>query len=187
MICLVCDVDNPYGTEQCASCSTVFRVEPPFVQANHVSQMLTAIDDFGGGKLDRAAFLQRLETFENIFAAIDQTWNFKVPLASRLGNPPPGGTVEGTSPADIEAALRAMDAALEALRAALQRLNALRNPSMRPPSQAEVAVMNKAAALLGDFFRAACSGCATLLHVVENATPSPSTQGLGSLIDIQVS
>lgn len=189
MICLACAFDNSYGLQQCTNCGQEFRVDPPFIKANHVSQMMTAIDNFQQARIDRASFVRQLDTFQDIYKSIDATWNFTHPLAERMGGTlSTTHTADGVTTADIEQALRNLDSGIEALKAALQRLAAVRNPSQRPASPAEIGLLDKAKALLIDFFRATCSASATLLHVVENSTESSKpVDGLGSLIDIEVS
>ena len=181
MICLHCEHDTSYGEEQCTGCGLVFRIEPPFVQANHVSQMTVAIDDFQANQISRSEFLRRLDVFEAIFAQIDSAWDLSTPLTARMS------TFDGgIPPAAATTALQILDESVTGLKAALENLQALRNPSNRPATSAERDLLAKAADQLLDFFRGTCCGCATLLNVLSTGQEALATgRELGSLIDIR--
>jgi hypothetical protein len=86
MICLFCGAENEYGTGECKGCKKPFKVFPPYIKANHVSQLQAAIKNYLEGEIERDDLYNQVRTFENLFYDFEDKWKLdEKPAAKRLG------------------------------------------------------------------------------------------------------
>jgi hypothetical protein len=173
--CLSCGATTAYGAPACAACGAVYGERPPFAHPNHVSQIVDATEGFREGRLSRRHLVERVGRWRAMVDEVDAEWQFSTPLCGRFGDE------------EVAEALAVLDQGVALLFASLARLQAVCNPSDRPPSPPERGLLERVEADLVEFFRASCSGCATLIDAREQLaldTPEPPPS-LGGLIDIQ--
>lgn len=139
MICLACGTDGPYRSTRCASCGRALEAFPPFLHANHVSQLLEALDR-PDGEAEVGRFLDILDQFQ-------ATWGIQGPgsLTSRLPGP-----LQGRFTSALVLLERACDLLAEGV-AMLER-----------------GEMENGKVLIMDFFRLACQGGAELSYELES-------------------
>ncbi len=75
MICLECGHDNRYGADQCGGCELLFEPAPPFLKANHLSQLQELIHSLAEGHLNLPGARNRLARFLELHQAFDHHWN----------------------------------------------------------------------------------------------------------------
>lgn len=153
MICFDCGHNGPYGVETCENCGKVLRVAPPHVDANHISQVQVAIEDYLSGTLERENLLEILSHFEGCVDEFEQRWG---PLMEQLFKDRLGDSLKETyEPAAIE-----IDRALARLVEALSCFQ-----DFAQDGSDDILVQGREELL--SFFRLACGGCAILLHELE--------------------
>ena len=153
LICLECGHDGRYGSKHCKQCGELLRVAPPHVEANHISQVQVAIDEYLEGNLTRDRLLNILERFEERVGDFEARWGvlmeslFKDRLAENLREAYQGAAVE-------------VDRALVHLVEALTLLG-----EFQQEGPDELLIQGREELL--DFFRLACGGCALAMHELE--------------------
>lgn len=153
MICLECGHDGRYGLENCSQCGLALRVAPPHVEANHISQMQVAMDEYLEGQLTRERLLSIFQRFEERVSEFEARWGvlmeslFKDRLGEKLKDTYQGAAVE-------------VDRALSHLVEALGLLQEFQHDG---PDE----LLPQAREELLSFFRLACGGCALAMHELE--------------------
>ncbi len=153
MICLECGYNNRYGQTHCAGCNLPLRQAPPHVEANHVSQVQVAIEEYLEGNLTRDRLVNVLQRFEERIGEFETRW---------------GLLLESTFQERLSAALQeTYAAAMAEIDRSMTRLaEALGLFSEFQQDGPDELLIQGRDELLG-FFHQACAGCALALHELD--------------------
>ncbi len=170
MICLECGAENAYKTKKC-SCGHAFGSPPPYLHANHVSQLQDCITRTLAGELSGQELYERYQRFAELFMEFEGRWSFLngTPLEERLSEPLQKRFRSGTLM--LARGYDYLAQAVEALEGALE--------SGRP------ADLEYARDLLNDYFRVTCQACAVLMYELEEIKNEPEASG--QLFDLKSS
>ena len=182
MICLACGGENSYGSERCQKCSGPFVVFPPYVKANHVSQLQAALRDCRENRLDLDGFGDRYTRFAELSMDFQDRWKLghgRPGLAGRLADPVAleGGAV--VSPKELfQGGMTELDQSLGSLEEALACID-------QALESGDLSLLTSADDLLTDFFKVGCGGCAILIDELEKLADQPDQKGFGAFLDVR--
>lgn len=167
MNCLACGEQNAYGVANCGRCGERFESFPPYLKANHVSQLQWALSEHLEGRLGAEELAERFHAFNDLLGRFEETWRvlegrslhsrLSTALAARFGE----------AVAELDHGLNLLLEALGAVEAGLE------GPDPH--------LLRQAHSLLSDAFRVSCGACALLIKHLEEDT----SQGLGTVLDVQ--
>lgn len=162
MICLECGAEVPYKSKTCP-CGHAFPSPPPYMHANHVSQLQDCISRCLAGTMSPPDFFERYQRFANLFAEFDGRWTMLhgTPLEERLDPALQDRFRAGTLM--LSRGFDYLAQAMEALDGALE--------TGRPDD------LEYAQELLDDYFRATCQGCAVLMYELEQLKGEDNAPG----------
>lgn len=170
MICLECGAELPYPSPRC-SCGYELPAPPPFMHANHVSQMQHCLDRCLAGEMSPPELQERYQRFAALFSEFEGRWEMLSgpPLEERLAP-----AMQERYHSGVMMLARGFDylaQAMEALEGAMET--------------GRTADLEYARELLGDYFRVTCQATAVLVYELEqsqNEQPGP-----GRLLDLKSS
>lgn len=168
MICLECGAENAYKTRAC-SCGYAFPSPPPFMHANHVSQLQECISRCLAGEMSPPEFQERYQRFADLFVEFEGRWSLLqgTPLEERLAPPLQDRFRSGTLM--LARGYDYLAQAVESLDGALE--------TGRPED------LEYARELLDDYFRLTCQACAVLMYELEQIRAEEKAPG--QLLDLK--
>lgn len=166
MICLECGAELPYKTRTCP-CGHELPSPPPYMHANHVSQLQDCITRCLAGDMGPQEFWERFQRFSERFHEFEKRWTLLqgTPLEERL--PPQLQERFRSGLLMLSRGYDYLAQAMEALEDALET---------GQPNDLEYS-----RELLGDYFRVTCQGCAVLMHELEEVKSGQQ----GQLLDLK--
>lgn len=153
MICLECGHNNRYAQTQCAQCGFLLRQAPPHVEANHVSQVQVAIEEYLEGQLTRERLVNILQRFEERIAEFENRWGL---LLESLFLDRLSPSLQDT----YGAAMKEIDRSMARLTEALGLFS-----DFQQEGSDDLLIQGREELLA--FFQLACGGCALALHELD--------------------
>ncbi len=156
MKCLDCGFDNPYRSKQCQGCGFEFALFPPFVEANHISQLLDVIKCYKEDECDFDIVADYAESFLTIYQEYRENWGLTRLEELKQGLPQALAQAMKRPISILEEGLTLFEQVAE------EMLSLLEEASREPDTWMA----------LGDTmleaFRITCMGAADMLYVLEN-------------------
>lgn len=163
MICLYCESPLPNDQPQTCVCEVEHRDRPPVAGINHVSQVLSAIDELRSGELELEEMEGVVDVFLGLFEAFDAKWRPDGVSLNRRLTP--------TMQERFSETMAGLDKALEDGARGMEILQSL------DPDTLDVQLDEAEAALLS-FFQNACGYGATALDDFDSLRSQQQSGGV---------